>query len=178
MLAAVNNVGASDDADGEGDFDGGGYSYSRQALATAGLKPGGTSTVDGLSFVWPNSPAGRPDNVTAAKQTITLTGTKLAFVGSAANGARTRPATVTFTDGTTATVEIGLSDWTLGGGGQTPSYGNVIVAATPYRNQSGGGSEKVATHIFATKTYVAPEGKALQSVTLPEDVNLHVFAIA
>ncbi|WP_434439642.1 GH92 family glycosyl hydrolase [Lentzea sp. E54] len=178
MLAAVNNVGASADATGEGDFDGGGYSYSREALATAGLPPGGTGTVDGLTFTWPSSPPGRPDNATAAKQTLALSGTRLAFVGSAANGARTKPATVTFTDGTTATVEIGFSDWTLGGGGAAPSYGNVIVAATPYRNQLGGGNEKVATHIFATKTYVAPEGKTLQGVTLPEDGNMHVFAIA
>ncbi len=178
MLAAVNNVGASDDATGDGDFDGGGYSYSRQALATAGLVPGQTGTVDGLTFTWPGSPAGRPDNVTAHKQTLALSGSRLAFLGSAANGARTRTATVTFTDGTTAPVEIGFSDWTLGGGGQAPSYGNVVVADTPYRNQLGGGSEKVATHIFATKTYVAPEGKALRSIVLPEDGDLHVFAVA
>ncbi|KJK43617.1 alpha-mannosidase [Lentzea aerocolonigenes] len=178
MLAAVNNVGASDDATGEGDFDGGGYSYSRQALAAAGLSPGGTGTVDGLSYTWPASPPGRPDNATAAKQTLALSGTRLAFLGSATNGARTRPAVVTFTDGTTATVEIGFSDWTLGGGGAAPSYGNVIVANTPYRNQSGGGSEKVATHIFATKTYAAPEGKTLASIVLPDDVDLHVFAVA
>ncbi|MGZ3142807.1 GH92 family glycosyl hydrolase [Lentzea chajnantorensis] len=178
MLAAVNNVGASDDATGDGDFDGGGYSYSRQALATAGLVPGQTGTVDGLTFTWPGSPAGRPDNVTANEQKLTLSGTRLAFLGSAANGARTRTATVTFTDGTTAPVEIGFSDWTLGGGGATPSYGNVVVAATPYRNQLGGGNEKVATHIFATKTYTAPEGKVLQGIVLPEDGDLHVFAVA
>jgi hypothetical protein len=178
MLAAVNNVGTSDDADGDGDFDGGGYSYSRQALATAGLSPGAAGTVDGLAFTWPSSPPGRPDNATAAKQTLALSGTRLAFLGAAANGARTRAAVVTFTDGTTASVDIGFSDWTLGGGGQTPSYGNVIVANTPYRNQSGGGSEKVATHIFATKTYTAPEGKTLASIVLPEDADLHVFAVA
>jgi hypothetical protein len=85
---------------------------------------------------------------------------------------------VTFTDGTTASVDIGFSDWTLGGGGATPSFGNVVLATTPYRNTSGGGNEKVATHIFATKTYVAPEGRTLASVVLPEDVNMHVFAVA
>ncbi|TWP53532.1 glycoside hydrolase family 92 protein [Lentzea tibetensis] len=178
LLAAVNNVGASDDETGEGDFDGGGYSYSRQALAAAGLKPGGTSTVDGLTFTWPSSPPGRPDNAEAAGQRIDVTGTKLAFVGSATNGARVKTATVTFTDGTTATIELGFSDWTLGGGQQTPSYGNVIVANTPYRNQLGGGNEKVATHILATKTYTVPEGKQLRSVTLPTDEDLHVFAVA
>ncbi|GLZ35392.1 alpha-1,2-mannosidase [Lentzea sp. NBRC 105346] len=178
LLAAVNNVGISDDETGDADFDGGGYSYSKQALAAAGLKPGETSTVDGLSFAWPNSPAGRPDNATANGQVLALTGTKLSFIGAATNGARTKTATVTFTDGTTATVDIGFSDWTLGGGGQAPSYGNVIIANTPYRNESGGGNEKVATHIFATKTFVVPDGKQLKSITLPTDEDLHVFAVA
>ncbi|MFD7660897.1 glycoside hydrolase domain-containing protein, partial [Actinosynnema sp. NPDC059797] len=178
MPAAVNNTGTSDDETGDGDFDGGGYSYSRQALAAAGLAPGGTGSVDGLAFRWPDSPAGRPDNAVADGQRLDVTGTRLAFIGAATNGARAGTATVTFTDGSTAGVELGFSDWTLGGGGSTPSYGNAVVATTPYRNQSGGGGEEVATHIFATKTYTAPEGKVLRSVTLPTDDDLHVFAVA
>ncbi|QFZ21629.1 GH92 family glycosyl hydrolase [Saccharothrix syringae] len=178
MLAAVNNTGTSEDETGDGDFDGGGYSYSRRALAAAGLVPGGTGEVGGLAFRWPDSPAGRPDNAVAAGQRLDVTGTRLAFVGSATNGARARTAEVTFTDGTTAAVELGFSDWTLGGGSAGPSYGNAVVATTPYRNQSGGGSEQVATHIFATKVFAAPEGRRLRSVTLPADEDLHVFAVA
>ncbi|MFC5053377.1 GH92 family glycosyl hydrolase [Saccharothrix xinjiangensis] len=178
MLAAVDNTGTSDDETGDGDFDGGGYSYSKQALAAAGLAPGGTGAVDGLTFRWPDSPAGRPDNAVADGQRLDVTGTRLAFIGAATNGARAGAATVTFTDGGTARVELGFSDWTLGGGGSAPAYGNAVVATTPYRNQSGGGAEEVATHIFATKTFTAPEGKVLRSVTLPTDDGLHVFAIA
>jgi hypothetical protein len=85
---------------------------------------------------------------------------------------------VTFTDGTSAPIDLGFSDWTLGGGSQNPAYGNVVVAKTPYRNQIGGGSEQVVTHIFATKTFTAPEGKVLKSVKLPTNGGLHVFAIA
>jgi predicted alpha-1,2-mannosidase len=180
MLAAVNNIGISDDSGvtEEASFDGGGYSFSRQALAAAGLTSGGTGTVDGLTFRWPDSPEGRPDNAITAGQTLDVSGTRLAFVGSGANGNNTANATVTYTDGTTGTVEVAFSDWTLGGGAGTPSYGNVIVAKTPYRNQSGGGSEQVVTHIFATKTFQAPEGKQLRSVKLPANENLHVFTIA
>ncbi|PRY42843.1 GH92 family glycosyl hydrolase [Umezawaea tangerina] len=179
MLAAVNNIGASDDAGSEvADFDGGGYSYSRQALAAAGLSSGATGTVDGLTFTWPNSPNDRADNVVTNGQSVDVTGTKLSFIGAAADGGRTAAATVTYTDGTTGTVDLGFSDWTLGGGGQNPSYGNVVVAKTPYRNLLGGGNEQVVTNIFATKTFTAPEGKVLKSVQLPTNEGLHVFAIA
>ncbi|ACU37728.1 GH92 family glycosyl hydrolase [Actinosynnema mirum] len=178
MLAAVDNAGISDDATGAADFDGGGYSYSRQALAAAGLVAGGTGSVDGLAFAWPDSPAGLPDNAVADGQRITAEGTRLAFVGSATNGQRAEDAVVEFTDGSTATTQLGFSDWTLGGGGSAPAYGNVVVATTPYRNQSGGGKESVATHIFATRTYTAPEGKRIAAVVLPVDDGLHVFAVA
>jgi hypothetical protein len=40
------------------------------------------------------------------------------------------------------------SDWTLGGGGGSPQFTNVVVAATPYRNSSEG-SQQVQTYVFA-----------------------------
>jgi phospholipase C len=50
-----DNIGISlDSAQGAGNFDGGGFSYSATALANAGLTPGGTVTADGLTFTWPN----------------------------------------------------------------------------------------------------------------------------
>ncbi len=49
--AAVRAKRLSDDKGSEEvDFDGGGYSCSRQALTAAGLTSGGTGTVDGLAF--------------------------------------------------------------------------------------------------------------------------------
>jgi hypothetical protein len=36
----------------------------------------------------------------------------------------------------------------------------------------------VAAHIFATRTFAAPEGKQLRGVTLPSNDGLHVFAVA
>jgi hypothetical protein len=116
--------------------------------------------------------------VIADGQSIDVGGTRLSFLGAAADGGRTAAGTVTFTDGTTAPIDLGFSDWTLGGGSQNPAYGNVIVAKTPYRNQIGGGNEQVVTHIFATRTYTAPAGKVLRSVQLPVNGGLHVFAIA
>ncbi|MFJ9815502.1 GH92 family glycosyl hydrolase [Streptomyces sp. NPDC101151] len=182
LLAAYNNTGVSDDEGehDEADYDGGGWSYSRQALAAAGLTPGKQGTVDGLTFTWPNSPAARPDNASAAGQTIELADTagRLSFLGSAVNGNQQTRATVTYTDGTTDTVDLSFTDWTVGGGGGTVQYGNEVVARTAYRNVAGADKDPVATYIFATKPFTAPAGKSVRSVRLPDNTDLHVFTLA
>ncbi|MBK3639296.1 GH92 family glycosyl hydrolase [Streptomyces sp. MBT33] len=182
LLAAYDNTGVSDDEGDhdEADYDGGGWSYSRQALAAAGLAPGGQGTVQGLSFTWPDSPSGRPDNVSAAGQAIQLPAPvhKLAFVGSAVNGNQQTRATVTYSDGGTDTVDLSFTDWTVGGGGGTVQYGNEIVARTAYRNVAGADKDPVATYVFATKPFTAPEGKTVVSVKLPQNADLHVFTLA
>ncbi|MFI6657881.1 GH92 family glycosyl hydrolase [Streptomyces sp. NPDC050523] len=182
LLAAYDNTGVSDDEGehDEADFDGGGWSYSRQALAAAGLTPGGQGTAGGLAFDWPDSPPGRPDNVPAAGQTIELAhpaGT-LSFIGSAVNGNQAAKATVTYTDGSTGAIDLSFTDWTVGGGGGTVQYGNEVVARTAYRNVAGADKDPVATYVFATKPFTAPDGKTIASVKLPQNTDLHVFTLA
>ncbi|MEU6596654.1 GH92 family glycosyl hydrolase [Streptomyces flaveolus] len=182
LLAAYNSTGVSDD-DGdhdEADYDGGGWSYSRQALAAAGLTPGKQGTAGGLAFTWPASPAGRPDNVSASGQTVQLASPAgaLSFIGSAVNGNQQTKATVTYADGTTDTVDLSFTDWTVGGGGGSVQYGNEVVAKTAYRNVAGADKDPVATYVFATKPYQAPAGKQIKSVTLPRNTDLHVFTLA
>ncbi|MFF9376584.1 GH92 family glycosyl hydrolase [Streptomyces griseoluteus] len=182
LLAAYDNTGVSDDTGDhdEADYDGGGWSYSRQALAAAGLTPGRRVTTGGLTFTWPDSPAGRPDNASAHGQTVELKDptTALAFVGSAVNGNQSAKATVTYTDGSTATADLSFTDWTVGGGGGTVQYGNEVVAKAAYRNVAGADKDPVATYVFATKPFAAPDGKEIRSVKLPDDGDLHVFALA
>jgi hypothetical protein len=175
-------VAISDDAGDhtEADYDGGGVSYSRQALAAAGLTPGGLSTVQGLSFTWPDVQAGEPDNVPADGQVLNLDlpagATKLSFIGSAVNGNQQTTATLRYADGSTEQIDLSFSDWTLGGGGDTVHYGNLIVATTPYRNESGGGRDNVATHIFATAPLSVRATPV--SITLPTNRDLRLFAVA
>jgi len=182
LLAAYNNTGVSDDEGDhdEADYDGGGWSYSRQALSAAGLTPGGQGTVNGLTYTWPGSPAGRPDNASATTQTIGLptSATRLSFIGSAVNGNQQTTATVTYTDGTTDTTDLAFTDWTIGGGAGTVQYGNEIVARTAYRNVAGADKDPVATYVFATKPFTAPAGKTIKSVKLPDNADLHVFTLA
>ncbi|WP_371789776.1 GH92 family glycosyl hydrolase [Streptomyces sp. NBC_01471] len=179
--AAYDNTGLSDDADhGQADFDGAGNSYSRQALAAAGLKGGARIEASGTSFVWPAAPQGRPDNVVADGRTLDLSRSakdakRLLFVGSATNGDHQDSAKVTFTDGSTGTADLSFGDWALPGGGTDPVFGNTLVARAAYRNQSGGTGG--AASIFATAPFEVPGGKQIKSVTLPKNPQLHVFAV-
>ncbi|MGW3160774.1 GH92 family glycosyl hydrolase [Streptomyces sp. NPDC001089] len=178
---AFTTVGVSSDGTPvEADFDGAGNSYSRQALAAAGLEGGASVEVSGTRFVWPGAPAGRPDSVTANGQRLDLAGgsqgaDRLVFVGSATNGDRRASATVTFTDGSTAPADLSFGDWTRPGGGTEPVFGNSVVARTEYRNTPNGKGDPV--FVFATRPYEVPEGKQIKSVTLPKEGDLHLFAL-
>ncbi|HKS49250.1 MAG TPA: GH92 family glycosyl hydrolase [Amycolatopsis sp.] len=182
-LAALNNTGISPDSKpSSANFDGVGYSYSSDAVAAAGVRPGGTVTVDGLSYTWPSAPAGESDNAQAQGQTVNVQGAgRLAFLGAASNGNASGTVTVTYTDGTTGTAEIGFSDWTLGGGTAQPAYGNRTAITTSYRNSMGGDPQQVRTYVFATAPITLTAGKQVAKVTLPATVtggSLHVFGIA
>jgi hypothetical protein len=183
LIAAYNSTGISDDSGDhdEADYDGGGWSYSRQALAAAGLTAGAQGTVTGgLMFTWPDSPDGRPDNAAATGQTIELKvpAARLSFVGSAVNGDQETEATVTCADGTTEAVDLSFTDWTKGGGGGSVRFGNEVVAETAYRNVAGADKDPVSTYVFATKPFAAPAGKTITSVKLPDNADLHVFTLA
>ncbi|GAA0220282.1 GH92 family glycosyl hydrolase [Saccharothrix mutabilis subsp. mutabilis] len=183
LRAAFNNVGTSpDDDQAIGNFDGGGWSYSRKALAEQGVTPGAALTSDGITYTWPSSPVGEPDNVNATGQTVTVeaTGTKLGLLGSGAGGRSSGRLTVTYADGTTQTADVGFSDWALGGNPSTPpSFDNRIVATTPYRNNTSGEAQQLKVFVFATAP-ITVENKPIRSVTLPASVTggtFHVFAI-
>jgi hypothetical protein len=182
-LATVNNAGISNDGKiTSANFDGYGWNYSAEALAAAGATAGATITVDGLGYKWSSYPGGEPDNVIAQGQTVNVSGGgRLALLGSGSGGNSSGTLKVTYTDGTTSTVSVGFSDWTLGGGSNQPSFGNRIALSTAYRNSTGGGSQAVKTMIFTTAPVALDAGKTVASVTLPSSVTggqMHVFGIA
>jgi len=175
-----NNAGISDDSDqAAGNLDNLGFSYSQQALTAAGLAPGTSITSGGIQYNWPSAAAGQPDNLVAAGQVISVPpvagATELGVMGSATNGPSSGTLTITYTDGTTQTATLGLTDWTSGGA----SFGNGTAATMPYRNSAGGSSQQIGTKVFTTNIALQP-GKTVASVTLPDGANqglLHVFAI-
>jgi predicted alpha-1,2-mannosidase len=185
----VNNRGISADDDAPAaNFDGEGWSYSAKALASAGATPGATISAAGFDFTWPQVEAGAPDNIVVGggDQVLDVSkssagATKLSLLGSASEGQTTGTVTLTYTDGTTEQAQIGFSDWTLGGGSQQPSYGNVVAVHTAYRDVQGGTTDPVGTDVFATAPIALQAGKQLASVTLPATTqggDMHVFAVA
>ncbi|HKF31190.1 MAG TPA: GH92 family glycosyl hydrolase [Jatrophihabitantaceae bacterium] len=184
LTAAFNKVCIGDDGSLAANCDGVGFGYSREALAAAGIVQGQSHGVPGtaLHFTLPNVAPGQPDNATANGQTIALNlpadATAISFVGSGTEGDQDSTATVTFTDGSTATTPVQFSDWTLGGNpNATPSFGNIVVAKTAYR-LSGTSPSGDQPFLFATTPYQIPAGKQIASVTLGQDGDLHVFASA
>ena len=183
LRTAYNNVGISDDtAPSQANFDGGGYSYSAQALQAAGITAGSNVVVDGVTFQWPAAPSGTADNVAAQGQTIRLGtptgGTTLAVLGAANSGPSSGTGTITYSDGSTQSFSLGFSDWTLNGGAAQPIPGDSPAASMPYRNGSAG-KQTLQTDVFYTDVALQA-GKAVASVTLPAaptQGGIHVFAM-
>lgn len=182
----ANNAGISDDsAAAAANFDADGNSYSAQALQAAGVSAGQPITAGGVTFAWPATTPGQPDNVVAQGQVVTLTtpvsGTTLAFFGAADHGPAMGTGSVTYDDGSIQNFVLGFSDWTLNGvGGAQPAYGNGIAATTPYRNNGASGRETVPTYVFYAAVPLLV-GKAVVQVTLPaatDQGRLHIFAMA
>jgi hypothetical protein len=175
---------SSDGASNQGNFDGDGWSYSSQQLAADGVTPGATVTVDGIDYAFPDTQPGDEDNIVAGGQTIPLaapvSGGRLGILGSATNasGGAEGDFTVNYTDGSSQTVHLGLSDWTLGAGATGPLYGNVIAADTPYRDTTDGGHQVIHTYLFGASGSI-DNSKQVESITLPATVSsgeMHLFA--
>ncbi|RKN21476.1 glycoside hydrolase family 92 protein [Micromonospora musae] len=188
VLWNLNNNGISaDDTNPQANFDTGGWSYSAKALEAAGVTPGSTVSVNGFDFTWPNVAPGDPDNILVGggNQVLRVASaegdTKLSVLGSAAFGDASGTVTLTYADGTTQQAEIGFSDWTLSGGFQQPSFGNLTAVHTAYRDVLGNGIDPVGTYVFATTPIELQPGKQLTSLTLPTNANggvIHVFGVA
>jgi len=183
LNAAFNNPGISDDSNPTaGNLDGGGSSYSAQALAGAGLTAGATVTHDGLTFTWPNVLPGTPDNIVAGGQAITLSGTgsTLGFLGTGDYGTASGSGTITYTDGTTQAYTLSFADWWA----NTAAPGGDILASVPYINTATGRMNQTVSVYYASVPL--QQGKTVQYVTLPDisqgantgQTAMHIFAMA
>lgn len=180
LASFFNNRGVSSDTDPmAADFDGGGYSYSRQALAAAGVTPGGKLTAGGVTYTWPSSPAGDPDNVAAAGQAVALDApagaSSLDLLASATDGSSTGTVTVTYSDGSTASLPMAVTDWAAGGA----QPGNTAAVSVPYRNCGCGSTVYGTTTVYSVTVPINP-ALGVTKVTLPGDTapgEIHVFAL-
>ena len=184
VAAAYTNPGVTDDSDTTvGNLDGGGASYSAQALAAAtpSITPGGTFTHDGLTFTWPAPAPGTPNNIVATGQTIPVSGTgsTLGIVGTADYGAASGTAVITYSDGTTQPFSLAYSDWWT----NSAASGGDVLVTLPYLNQPSGAQHNQVS-LYADTVSLIP-GKTIKYLTLPNvgtalinQTAMHVFAIA
>ncbi len=188
LAAAFDNVGITDDANtAPGNLDGGGASFSAQALAAAtpSLTPGATFIHNGLTFTWPNSQPGTRDNVVAGGpaggQIIEISGSgkTLGLIGTGDYGSPSGTATVTYTDGTTESHTVSFADWWA-----NAATGGDILTTVPYLNNSGGQQNQRVSLYYAPIPLQA--GKTVRYLTLPDITNgankgeaaMHIFSVA
>jgi predicted alpha-1,2-mannosidase len=180
-----DDTGISDNSDTScANYDGDGYSYSAEALAAAGLTPGGTVTADGFTFTWPDVASCQPDNILAAGQTMLVNGTagasKLGLLETSTNGSTSGTITINYTDGTSTTETLSSSDWADG-----PGSDETAVATMSYRNMASGGSQAITIYVYATTVPVDPS-KTVASITFPDVSNtigssisaMHIWAVS
>ncbi|HEY3955667.1 MAG TPA: glycoside hydrolase family 2 TIM barrel-domain containing protein [Streptosporangiaceae bacterium] len=192
LADAFSNTGISDDSDvTSANFDGVGNSFSAQALAQAGLTPGGSFSSGGISFTWPNVPSGSPDNVLSEGQTILVSGsgTQLGFVGAGSPSNEGGTGTIYYTDGSTSSYMVTLDNYFTPPADLT----NQIVAQMPYCNDSNPATEghgqpgqrQQTVYIYCATVPIAL-GKTVRAVTLPAGgsapgggrvTGMHVFAL-
>jgi predicted alpha-1,2-mannosidase len=181
-----NNAGTSDDTTGTADFDGVGYSYSKQGLAAANVTPGSTVTVGSIAYSWPNVAIGQYDNIITGGQTITFNETAakttIGMLGSATNagaGGASGTMTITYMDNSTQSVNLVFTDWTKQGGGGALAANNTIAITTTYRDY-GTQKDGTAAYVFAFTALLSNGSSPVKSITLPSQTTggvIHVFDI-
>ncbi|MFS0853266.1 GH92 family glycosyl hydrolase [Microbacterium sp. 179-I 3D4 NHS] len=178
-----NSVGiTSDGAVNMGGLDAGGIGLSREDLAKAGVTGGAKLPLGdtGIEFTWPDTKAGEVDHWIPNGQVLEfgdVAASGISFLGLATNGPSRGTALVTYTDGSTKTVDVRLTDWTNTGA----EPGNIRLVPLTKRNTLNGGSDTAKPNLFATAVVPLDAKKTVRSVTLPNDVSkgiMHVFDVA
>lgn len=174
VISAYNDTGlARTAAARNGNYDGAGHSYSSGALAAKGLRPGASVTASGVRFTWPRYGPGRLDNIRTQGQTIGVTGAGrvLGFLGAATLGTQRGTITIHYADGTTQSATLTFADWRA----NHAASGGTLVATVPWNRIPGAAQHQVSVY---SATVPLEAGKTVVSVTLPVNIDMHVFAIA
>ncbi len=164
---------------GSGNLDGSGDSYSSVALGNAGLGAGQTFISAGISYTMPAVASGALDNIECLGQTIifpSVAGVQfVGFIGASVSGSgQTGTVTINYSDTSSVSQTLGLSNWLLTGGQQ---YGNQVAAQMPYYNAEYGTEVSTTNYIFSA-ILPANSGKMITSITLPNVPGMHLFAIS
>jgi hypothetical protein len=172
LSGVFDNDGVSpDDNPTDGNLDGTGYTYSAHTLPAAG-----PLTHEEVRFVFPGSAPGEKNNVTAAGQTIAMPRGRYArlwMLGSGTGGGVQTKATAQYSDGTTGTVDIKISEWL-----RETSFAETELVRCTHRNHPSG-RNNANPAIFCQSATLDPT-RELESITLPvlAAPQLHLFALS
>jgi beta-galactosidase len=179
---AFDNRGISDDADPAGaDLDGTGKTYSRRALAAVGLTPGATVQHAGITFRWPDTMPGQPDNVLAVGRTLLVSGrgATLGFLGTSTFATGVGRGKVFYADGTDSYFSFLIDQNTV-----LPGPYDETVATTAYYNTTTG-QTKQPMYVFCSGVPI-DSTKDVKAITLLDGGfvapngrirGVHVFAV-
>ncbi|PWD51455.1 alpha-mannosidase [Serinibacter arcticus] len=177
-----NNVGTTPNGRGNmGSLDYSDWSFSRETLAQRGAAPGAQLPLGdtGITFTWPETAVGEPDNWIVNGQRIEVDAPGAATVsilGLATNGPSKGTAYAEYSDGTRQAIAVELTDWA----GQ-PGGGNSTVVQLEGRNNVNGTSAGGTFRVFATRPAPLDASKDLVAVHLPRVTDkgvMHVFDVA
>lgn len=152
---------------------------SAASLPTGTITPATVATTP-VSLAWPNVPAGQPDNVVAAGQTITAagTGTTLGVLLTATFGPAGGTGRIDYTDGSGQQFTLGAPDWFA-----APPAGASPLFTSAYRNRPGNVQQTRQINVFYDGIPLDPT-KTVADVVLPNlggptsgSPGLHVFAM-
>ncbi|HEV7926384.1 MAG TPA: S53 family peptidase, partial [Verrucomicrobiae bacterium] len=151
-----------------GGLDGAGNAFSANLLGSSANWNGGF-----FSF----GPAGSPDAVQCAGQTITLPAgqyTGLLLLGAAINSSQANQSfQIKYTDGTSATVNQSMSVWTTA---QNYPGESIAVSTAHIDTSSGTNNTEIPVNLYG---YTLPlnDSKTVQSITLPNNSDAVVLAL-
>ena len=157
------------DATDEGNFDDSGWSYAANLLPAAG-----PTSLGGIPYVAPSTAGTDANFVEAQGQSLALPagGWATAYVlGATHNGNVDTAATVTYSDGSSQTLPLQLTDWAGG-----PAFGNTKEISMPYRIKEGQGQDGPPVAIFGTRLALDP-AKTPRSIALPDDQRMEIYAL-
>ncbi|POH72821.1 hypothetical protein [Arthrobacter glacialis] len=178
LAELFNNVGTTTIATlAQGNYDGEKNSFSRERLAEQGITPGAKVAAAGTEFTWPAAAAGAPDNVTGSGQTFKFAGqgSKLAFLGAGVANGASGEATVHYTDGSSSKGTFGFPNW---GFQEVTAHGAKLEKTTKGRNTPAGYANAEFDYRLFSNTIAIDQTKTVSMVTLPNNANIHIFAMA
>jgi len=137
-------------------------------------EPGSVVLVNGVPVLFPPS-LSDANNVSAMGQRLEFEPgayEALWILGSSEQGNYREVLTLLYEDGSSQTLELGLSDWC-----QLPRYGESVAYEFTQRRGATGAVERITCRIYLQKVPVDP-ARNLVGIDLPDRETMHVFAVS